>query len=265
MKWRGILWWFGAAVSAMLAGLLTLGLLRNVAPAAPDVGVTLRPIVVAAVSIPFRRSIGEHELAIREVPADAVPEGAAMTLDQVIGKMSTVDLYANEPILVQQLVTPDIVTQQVALSVPDGKEVIVVPTRSKLLSNRLVRPGDRVDLLATINMEAAGQTGAQAFNVSVALLQDQEVHAVILPVPMPQDDPNIVQDQDGGILRTMDEQGESLLLAVDAQDALTVIHVLDTGGTIGLALRAPKDQSITQPSPVDQNYLINRYRISRVQ
>src|SRR5690606_9901962 len=93
------------------------------------------------------------DLTTRHLPVDSVPVGAAITLDQVVGKMSSVDLFANEPILTQQLVTPDVVTQQVALSVPDGKIVLAVPTQSKLISNRLIRPGDFIDLMATFEVE----------------------------------------------------------------------------------------------------------------
>src|SRR5690606_25814016 len=110
-------------------------------------------------NIPFRRSISEEDLTTSNLPVDSVPAGAAITLDQVVGKMSTVDLFANEPILTQQLVTPDVVTQQVALSVPDGKVVIAVPMQSKLISNRLIRPGDFIDLMGTF--EVAVQRGGK--------------------------------------------------------------------------------------------------------
>ncbi len=142
MKLSGLLWWIGAFGSAALAGLLTFGLLKPIAPnAAATPTLVTRSVVVAGVDIPFRRSISAAELVIRELPIESVPEGAAVSIDQVEGKMATVDLFANAPILVQQLVTPDIVTQQVSLSIVRGKVVLAVPTQSKLISNHLIRPG----------------------------------------------------------------------------------------------------------------------------
>ena len=116
MRLSGMLWWIGAFVFAAVAGLLTYGVLTTKASglAGATTVQNTRPVVVAAADIPFRRSIGETELVIVNLPADSVPEGAAKEINQVVGKMSTVDLHAKEPILLDQLVTPDIVTQQVA-------------------------------------------------------------------------------------------------------------------------------------------------------
>src|SRR5215216_3133392 len=117
MKNSGLLWWIGAFVLTALAGLLTYGLLSSSVPAAlaEKADENTVAVIVAARDIPFRRSIGEEDLTTRNLPVDSVPAGVAITLDQVVGKMSTVDLFANEPFLMQQLATPDVVTQQVAL------------------------------------------------------------------------------------------------------------------------------------------------------
>jgi hypothetical protein len=196
------------------------------------------------------------------LPADTVPVGAAVSLDQVVGKMATVDLVPNQPILAHQLVTPDVVTQQVALSVPRGKVVMVVPTESKLISNRLLRAGDQIDLLATFAVEVLDQATSSSRSVSTALLQDLEVHAIILPMVAPESGAAVTEDSEGGVFRTIDERGQSLLVAVDEQDALTIHHVLNVGGVLDLVLRAPEDDNVLPPVVVDQNYLADRYRIN---
>jgi pilus assembly protein CpaB len=264
MKSGGFLWWIGALVFAGLAGVLTFGLLQQKAPiSAKDLNT--RPVVVAVINIPFRRSISESEVAIRELPVESIPEGAATTLDQVVGKMSNIDVFANQPLLVQQMVTPDVVTQQVALSVPKGKIVTAVPTASKLIGNRLVRPGDHIDLLATFEVEMKGQQGGQGGKekpASVALLQNLEVHAIILPVANLDEGAEAVKgSNEGGVFRTADKEGQSILLAIDPQDALTIRHVLDVGGQLDLALRGPEDDSVTDIQPVTGDYLKNRYNI----
>ncbi|MEZ4862564.1 MAG: Flp pilus assembly protein CpaB [Caldilineaceae bacterium] len=264
MRNNGFLWWIGALVFAGLAGVLTLNLLRQNAPA-NSAKLDTRPVVVAVVDIPFRRSISEAEIAIREVPVESVPEGAATTLDQVVGKMSTVDIFTNEPFLVQQLVTPDIVTQQVALSVPQGKIVMAVPTGSKLISNRLIRPGDKIDLLATFEIEVVRDQGGGPMAESVGLLQNLEVHAIILPVANVDESADAIKGRnEGGVFRTTDKEGQSVLLAVDTQDALTIRHILDVGGELDLALRGPGDESADAIVPVDQFYLADRYNINLI-
>lgn len=265
MRNSGLLWWVSAFVLAALAGVLTYGLLMSSLPVSAT-GATRAEntvgIVVAADNIPFRRSIQEEDVIIRQFPVDAVPMGAATTLDQVVGKMSTIDLYANEPVLTQQLVTPDVVTAQVALSVPEGRIVLSVPTPSKLISNRLIRPGDFIDLLATFQVDVAKGTSSKAMPVTLSLLQSLEIHAIILPGTSVEEGPQgVVGPSEGGVFRTADERGQSILLALDPQDALTVLHILDVGGALDLALRPRGDESISETQVVDQFYLADRYRI----
>ena len=265
MRSNGFFWWFGAVLSASVAGLLTYSLLKPMSPVVSGAMVETRPVVVAVAAVPLRRSITAAELAIRELPVGSVPEGAAISLEQVVGKMSTVDLFANEPVLTQQLVTPGVVTQQVALSIPNGKIVLAVPTRSRLIGNSLIRPGDHIDLLATVELEVTRQQGNAPMPKTLALLQNLEVHAIILPAATIDTgqpaEPSPKQEQ-GGVFHTLAEDGQSVLLAVDVQDALTIRHILDVGGLLDLALRAPDDESALDPVVVDQRYLANRYQIS---
>jgi pilus assembly protein CpaB len=264
MRSSGLLWWVGALVFAGLAGVLTFSLLsKNVQTG--DKNLNTQPVVVAVVDVPFRRSISEGEVAIRDLPVDSIPEGAATTLDQVVGKMSTVDMFANEPFLVQKLVTPEIVTQQVALTVPKGKIVTAVPTTSKLIANRLVRPGDHIDLMATFEIEVMRDQGGGPMPTSVGLLQDLEVYAIILPVASVDEGTDALKGTtEGGVFRTADKEGQSILLAIDSQDALAVRHILDVGGELDLAVRAPGDDTIVDMVPVDQFYLAERYKIKMV-
>src|SRR4051794_10055198 len=239
MKNSGLMWWIGAFVLTALAGILTYGLLTSSMPAmAGKADDNTIAVIVAARDIPFRRSIRQEDLTTRNVPADSVPEGAAVTPDQVVGKMSSVDLFANEPLLTQQLVTPDVVTQQVALSVPDGKIVMVVPTESKLISNRLIRPGDFIDLIGTFDVEVQKNGKSAKEPKTVSLFEALEIHAIILPGTSIEEGPKgALNTNEGGVFRTADEAGQSVLLAIDLQDAMTVRHILDVGGTVDLALR----------------------------
>lgn len=264
MRFSSMFWWGSSFVLAAVAGLLTYGLLRQAAPAAQAVTVESRTVVVATTHIPFRRSISADEVALREVPVAAAPEGAAISLEQVVGKMATIDLYANQPVLVQHLATPDVVTQQVALSVPRGKIVMVVPTQSQLISNRLLRAGDHIDLLGTFDMEVTRQEGSGPLPTSVALLQNLEVHAIILPVSAPSESADTLPAEEGGVFRTLDERGQSILLVLDPQDALTIRHLLTVGSVLDLGLRAPDDETVVTPPVVDQFYLAQRYKIDLV-
>jgi pilus assembly protein CpaB len=264
MKNSGLIWWIGAFVLAALAGILTYGLLTSSMPASAAGGTPENTIavVVAATDIPFRRSIREEDLTTRNLPVDSVPEGAAITLDQVVGKMSTVDLFANEPMLIQQLVTPDVVTQQVALSVPDGKIVMAVPTQSELISNGLIRPGDFIDMMATFEVEITKRGAQEHDPKTVSILEALEIHAIILPGTDVEESAKdaATQTKEGGVFHASDAV-QSVLLAIDLQDAMTVRHILDVGGSLDLALRPTGDESLPNTEVVDERYLADRYNI----
>lgn len=264
MKNSGLIWWIGAFVLAALAGVLTYGLLTSSMPAsaAGRANENTVAVIVAANDVPFRRSIREEDITTVNLPVDSVPSGVAITLEQVVGKMSTVDLFANEPILTQQLATPDVVTQQVALSVPDGKIVLAVPTQSRLISNRLIRPGDFIDLMATFVVEIQKNGEQTTDPKTVSILEGLEIHAIILPGTTVEEGPTgVVNMQEGGVFRTTDDTGQSVLLAISLQDAMTVRHILDVGGKIDLALRPTGDESIPNTQVVDERYLADRYNI----
>lgn len=267
----GIFWWISTLVLAGVAGLLTFQLLNSAAPVAEEGATEVQGetqlVIVAATDIPFRRSITENDLVVRRFPTESVPDGVALTIEQVIGKMSTVNIVSGEPIITEQLVTPDIVTAQLALSIPSGRAVLAVPTNSELISNRLVRPGDHIDLLGTFEMGIDTDESVGTMLESVALMQDLEVHAIILPVALKngsQASKPASEDEEletSGVFHTINQMGQSVLLAVDTQDALVVRHVLDSGGVVDLILRAPEDESLTETVAVDQFYLADRYKI----
>ncbi len=272
MKRSGLLWWIGALALAVVAGFLAFRALSAAVPRlAPAEGGGTQAVVVAAADIPARRSILAEDLTMRDLPVQAVPVGAATAKEQVVGKMATAGVYAGETLLMQQLVTPDIVTRELALSVPLGKIVLAVPTNSQLISNRLIRPGDHIDLLSTFQVEVregGESTSAKLWSETVALLQNMEVLAVIV-IGFPSDAGKAVSEltsdepvaEQGGVFTSDDARAQSILLAVDAQDALAIRHVLDIGGVLDIALRAPDDASLPDTVPVDQVYMADRYQI----
>src|SRR5690606_26682860 len=54
---------------------------------------------------------------------------------------------------------------------------------------------------------------------------------------------------------------EALLVTLRPQDALQLKYVLDAGGTLDLALRAPGADQPYDVTPVDVDYLIDRLKI----
>ena len=165
--------------------------------------------------------------------------------------------------------------QSVGDTVPAGPAVANIQQISNALEEWIDEPativlyddGDQQNgyQICGFEIEVMRDQGGGPMPESVGLLQNLEVHAIILPVATVDESAEAVNgNSEGGVFRTSDDKGQSVLLAVDPQDALTIRHILDVGGELDLALRGPDDETIAGVEPVDQFYLADRYNIELV-
>jgi pilus assembly protein CpaB len=135
---RRILWRWRFALAAALFGLsaaATVHLLRPPPPPTIDVAVTARPVAAGA-------ELTRDDVVVRSVAADLAPPGALRTVRSLLGRAAVVGLPAGAP-LHATLVSDD----GVSAAAPHG--TVVVPVRlSDDAVAALLRPGDRIDLLA---------------------------------------------------------------------------------------------------------------------
>lgn len=251
------LWWIGSAVFAILAALVTWQVIQS-----PNQSVTKKngiDVVVAVQEIPLRRSIAEADVTLRSLPKDSVPEGVATSLDEVVGKMATVDLAADAPLLLQELITPDEVTRRLALSIPDSKTVVAMPIDSHLVKTGLIRPGDLIDVSATFEVEIIREQGMSKMPETVSLLRKLEVHALIIPEPKV-----ATKEEDGGVFTTLEDGEQTILMALERADAVTLQHLIDVGGQLDVMLYSPDNENLADTVPVDSDYLAERFGIELV-
>lgn len=123
------------AVCCGVAASATVHVLRPDPPPTRDVVVAVRPVDAGA---ELRRS----DVEARPVPTAMVPADALSDPDDVVGHVPAVPLAAGLP-LSAALVSGG----AVAALAPPG--TVVVPVRLDDATARLLRPGDRVDLVAT--------------------------------------------------------------------------------------------------------------------
>jgi Flp pilus assembly protein CpaB len=107
------------------------------------------PVVVAGSDLPAGSLLAEGGLEVARWPGDLVPPGAVRSPAQLVGRTLAGPVHRGEPVTDLRLVGPGLTT-----SLPDGQ--VAAPVRlADLAVAGLVRPGDRVDVLAT-PPEAAG-------------------------------------------------------------------------------------------------------------
>lgn len=262
MKRRsGALWLGGGVVLAVMAALLTFRLLSGVAPtsAAAPAGQETVPVVVARVDVPMRTLLTEEEVMVRQVSEDWLPEGAATSLDQVLGKISKQDLVEGEVVLLERLVDPNVRGLGMLFTIPEDKLLVALPGADLMSRTGLLKAGDKIDILYTVDV-AGGTMTSMNFGspATISALQNQEIQAIVLA------DFGVSSEAIEGVneLGLNMEAGESaLLVAVDPQDALVLKHLRDIGGVVDFALRVPTNEQLMPSEAVTQEYLLDRYQI----
>jgi len=265
MKRRGgILWLSTAFILAVLAALLTMRFLNDAVPSsAPGSDdVVTAPVVVARNDVPMRTLLSDDVVVIRQVPPELVPVGAATMLEQVLGKINMSDLVMGEVVLTRRLADPAKKGVDILFTMSEDKIVIALPGNDLMSRAGLLRPGDKVDILYSLEMEAASGNGLVTFEA----LQNQEITAIVLPGLAAEavgglggmgGSADVAEDMGGG----SEVAGKVILLAVDPQDALVLKYLKDAGGILDFALRVPTSEQFMRTEPVTEDYLADRYRI----
>jgi pilus assembly protein CpaB len=109
-------------------------------------------VVVAAHDLPGGEPLGSGDLAIARLPPSVVPTGSVTALGATIGRTLAAPMRAGEPLTDVRLVGPRLV---------DALRLGLVATPIRVADAAvagLLRPGDRVDVLATPADPAAGET-----------------------------------------------------------------------------------------------------------
>jgi pilus assembly protein CpaB len=275
---RGCMWLTGGLAVAILAGAVAFITLQRAATLRGDEGAAPGPrvqVVVALGALPVRLQLTNEDVALKDLPVEQVPEGAVREIGEAVGKITLVDLYPGEVILAQRLVDPDIISGdgRLALVVADDEVLMAFPATDLMSSVGVLKAGDRVDILVSLEFPtdrglasvpalAAEEGGAttqegtaperatggatEEEQATFNLLQNVSIAAVVRGEP--------VGGRETGT-------AQALLLTVSPQDALLLKYAKDAGGIVDVVLRAPGNEAPFTTSPVDVDYMINRYRI----
>jgi pilus assembly protein CpaB len=257
-RMRGCLWLTAGLVVAVLAGAVAFITLQRMTGAGPTEGVgggPRVPVVVAASAVEVRSLLTDDNVELRQLPVNAVPEGAVRELEEAVGKITLVDLYPGEVILAQRLVDPNIITGdgRLALAVAEDQVLMAVSPVDLMSRINILKPGDHVDLLFSLQFPMStgvvlpAEEGEEA-GVGVATEEEQVTFFLLQ---------NIV------IAAIVGEENEpqAILVTVSPEDALVLKYAVDAEGIQDILLRAPGAEQPFEVEPVDIEFMINRYRI----
>ncbi len=198
-----------------------------------------RPVVVASSDLTFGTKLERNLLKVVNYPKDSVPPGAYTSLDSVVGQTTKIFLAEKEPVLMSKLST-----------IGGGLSMMVRPNlRASSVTVNLVSsvsgfvvPGDRVDVLVTIDRSAGGATDLA---VTRTILQNIEVLAA--GVKTEQKDQ---QNKPNTDLQTV-------TLLVDPSSAERMALAMHEG-KIHLTLRNPEDADTLKLDAMNTGELLGR-------
>ena len=135
----------GLALVCGIGALISVqGYVQRVESSRPQLGAPV-PVVVAARDLARGVTLTEDALEIRELPPEFLPPGGLREEAQAAGRVLVGALAEGEAVTQTRLAAPR--TGPVAALVPPGLRAFVVATA---IPPEALRPGDRVDVLATI-------------------------------------------------------------------------------------------------------------------
>ena len=198
-------------------------------------------IVVPKTDMPIGSVMSAGNLALRPVPNAFVHDQAVRPddLQSVLGHRLMHQVNSGEPVLMSH------VSQQRGSGfsnlLEQGKRALTVPVDSVSSMAGLLRPGDRVDLLATVRDNER--------SITVPLLTDVPLLATGAAV-----------DEFG--LENTTARYQTITVSVTGEEAAKITHAQEVG-RLSVVLRPAGDNSAAYAQPVTKNSLLGRTRQAR--
>ena len=226
MDKRGLIFIVLALVMASMAAAGVYLYLKTV-PGAEAGAPETTPVVVASTDLTFGTTLKPENIKVVDFPKGAVPAGSYSNADSVLSQTTKVFVVAGEPVLASKL---SAIGGGLSVRVPADQRAMSLKVNEVTGVSGFVLPGDRVDILVTID-NAAGSMNA----VTNTILQDLEVLAAGVKTETKNNQNVTVQTV---TVLVNPDGAEKLALAVDQ-------------GSVHLSLRNPVDRSITQATSKD--------------
>jgi len=215
------------------------------------------PVVVASQDIPAGTRVTVEMLTLKPIASDAVLPGAFLKTEEVVGQVTRVPLVSGEQVIPTKVVATgiaitDVENPPLALVIPAGMRAVSVEVSSVIGASGLIRPGDYVDVILTVQVQSGSTSGGAAGGSTISdqitrtILQNVQVLSVDQDIAIPSLDtegaPSVGGDADSNAEAT------TVTLAVSPVhgEVLTVAETCgqNNGGRLALALRGFGDSGL---------------------
>ncbi len=209
------------------------------------------PVVVAAVRIAEGTEIKSDMLVVKMLPPEAITDRAAISMDEVVGRVSSTNVEVGEQLLVSRFFKSGETGSGLAAALEKGKRAFTVAVDPVSGVAGLIQPRDSVDVMLVIGITQDVQkpdplnpenmiTASVTTVYSTMLLQNIKVLAT---------GQTIVPGSDSAEKKTVD----TITLSVTPEQAVR-LNLAASEGKIRLTLRSPID---TDESTVGDSVVVD--------
>jgi len=222
--------------------------------------------------------LGPEDLAVVTMPSEFVPRNAVTSIDDAANRFVKTDMVQGEMVLKHNLADPTNINHDIAYILSDSHVLFAFPADDLMSVNSVIQRGDIVDILATISIDVSkiGAVEGEEQPSPVAEeenTQEKEVHIITMDAYQAVEITALVAD----IVKVEGEETDpaaspdrgnvkvrAYLLALPPQDALLLKHLVDTGATFDMVLRAPTSRGNFDLIPVTKEYIVELYGLGIV-
>jgi pilus assembly protein CpaB len=247
-----------AGALAAIAGLLVFVAVNNSGSDATTVnnvtGGAETSIVTANRDIAARTQITADMLQLTKVPANSVLPGALSGTELAVGRVARIPVYKGEQILQEKLAS-DKTDLGLSYIVPDGQRAMAVKVDKVVGAGGLIRPGDRVDVVAVVDVKYTDINTNKDFtetrsftvsqNVEVLAVEQKLENQIAAPAKASATATPGATNSEGTLVEQPDAQPDGTVVTLSlAPDATQKVLLAEAKGTIRLSVRAPGDNTI---------------------
>lgn len=203
-------------------------------------------VTVARQQIPAKTQITAQMIELKEIPAKYINERAAVDSKEVIGKIAKSDILTGEQVLRDKLAKDKESSDGLSFLLQPGKRAVTIAVNEVSGLAGLVKPGDRVDVLGTFDLQAA--VGQEKSSITTLLIQNVDVLSIDQST-----NPSAGSNQEG---KKAAAPAHTITLSVTPEQAQPLV-LCSEKGSIRLILRPATDQEIITLPSTRMNQLVH--------
>ncbi len=238
-----------------------------VVEATTDIIVTTHDLAVGAV-------LNREDVQLTTVPVSLVPRDALQTIEAALGKIAVAHLIQGEMVLQHHLADPTNVSHDVGYIIADNQVLMAFPANDLMSGLGVLQRGDNVDLFVsltvavspTLTTTGVGSSSQQEGKISRLFTFDAfqrvQITATVVDVVAESGSSTPIQGQAQPTPNPANAKIRAYLLALNAQDALVLKNLRDTGAIFDIVLRSPTSNQLFDISPVTEEYLLQRFKLT---